>query len=296
MSSELSAERLFLQVVESGSFKKAAEQLRLEASSVSRKVAALEHRLKVKLLRRSTQRTSVTELGQIYYEKLRRIVDEHDALEEQISSGVEQLNGRLRISAPVDFGTRFVVPTVRRMQQQAPSLNIELLLGSQIDNLLEKNLDLAVRIGELPDSNLIAKKLGTNERVLVASPAYLAQHGTPTQVQQLAEHNFVLYSSTQASNDIVFANGTRFSHTRLSSNITVNSVSAVRYLVLDGAGIHLGPRWAFKEDLDSGAVKQLLPDNALEGFPIYAVYLAKSYLPYKTRVFTELLAESLQAG
>ncbi|MCG7997267.1 MAG: LysR family transcriptional regulator [Candidatus Thiodiazotropha taylori] len=287
------AEQLFLQVVESGSLKKAAEHLNVEPSSVSRKIAALEDRLKVKLLRRSTQRTSPTELGQLYYEKLRVIIDDQLALEEEISSGVDRLRGRLRIAAPVDFGAQFVVPVVRKMQHQSPDLNVELLLGSQFENLLEKNLDLAVRIGELPDSNLIAKSLGQVDRVLVASPDYLREYGTPENVDQLAVHNFILYSPVQAKSDIEFADGSRYAHTRIKSNITVNSVTAVRNLVLQGVGIHLGPHWVFKQDLEQRRVCQLLADRPLRSFPVHAVYLARSYLPFKIKEFTRLLSTSL---
>jgi DNA-binding transcriptional LysR family regulator len=291
----LSAERLFLQVVEAGSFKRAAEQLNVEPSSVSRKIAALEDRLRVKLLRRSTQRTSPTELGQLYYEGLRRIIDDQTALEQEVTTGVERLAGRLRIAAPVDFGTQFVVPVVRQMQRQAPELSVELLLGSQFENLLEKNLDVAVRIGTLADSNLIARRLAEIERVLVASPEYLRSRGTPRRVEDLEDHDFVLYSGVQGRSDIEFSDGSRYAHARIRSRFTVNSVSAVRRLVLEGAGIHLGPRWAFKDDIRGARVMQLLPDRPLKSFPVHAVYLSRSYLPFKTQEFIRLLAERLGA-
>ncbi|MET0070234.1 MAG: LysR family transcriptional regulator [Candidatus Thiodiazotropha sp.] len=286
-------EILFLQVVESGSFKKAAEYMNLEPSSVSRKIAALEDRLKVKLLRRSTRSTTPTELGQLYYERMRIIIDEQSALEEEIRSGVHRLSGKLRISAPVDFGARFVVPVVREMQQRAPELKAELLLGSHYENLQEKNLDVAVRIGKLSDSSLVARRLGDIDRVLVASREYLDAQGTPESPDQLEAHNFILYTPEQGRSDIEFADGSRFPHTHINSNITVNSVSAIRRLVLDGVGVHLGPEWMFREDIAAGRVKRLLPDNRLMSFPVNAVYLARSYLPYKIKEFTELLSETL---
>lgn len=287
-------QHIFLQVVEAGSLKKAAEHLNMEPSSVSRKVAALENRLRVKLLRRSTSNTTPTELGQRYYEGLRQIIDDQTALEEEISGGVDQLSGRLRIAAPVDFGAQFVVPVVRHMQHQAPELRVELLLASEFENLLEKNLDVAVRIGELPDSNLIGKRLGHVDRVLVASPEYLKKNGEPRTVEELKVHNFILYSSVQARSDIEFADGSRYPHAKINSNITVNSVSAVRYLVLENAGIHLGPRWAFEKELKSGRVVQLMSDKPLKSFPAHAIYLARSYLPLKTKVFIKLMSERLR--
>jgi DNA-binding transcriptional LysR family regulator len=291
----LDSERIFLQVVEAGSLKKAAEHLSMEPSSVSRKVAALENRLRVKLLRRSTRKSTPTELGQRYYEGLRRIIDDQVALEEEISGGVDQLSGRLRIAAPVDFGARFVVPVVRQMQQQAPELRVELLLSSGFENLLEKNLDVAVRIGELPDSNLIGKLLGHIDRVLVASPGYLEANGTPQTVEDLKKHNFILYSSVQARSDIEFVDGSCYPHTEINSTITVNSVSAVRGLVLDDVGIHLGPKWAFEKELQSGQVVQLMRGKALKSFPAHAIYLARTYLPLKTKIFIKLMTEKLSS-
>ncbi|WP_148255337.1 LysR family transcriptional regulator [Aidingimonas lacisalsi] len=288
-------EQLFVRVVESGSFKKAAEYLKLEPSSVSRQIAALEERLQVRLLRRSTQRTTPTELGQRYYERLRVILDDQLALEEEIKSGVSLLTGKLRITAPVDFGTRFVVPVVCQLQEQAPELSVELLLGSPFESLVENDLDVAVRIGDLPNSSLIAKHLGHNRRVLVASPAYLDKYGTPTSLEQLESHNFILYSSSQARSDIEFSDGNRFSHQKIRSNITVNSVTAVRRLVLEGKGIHLGPLWVFEEDIESGRLVRLLPDRPLRSFPVHAVYPARSYLPVKVKEFVRLLSEELSS-
>ncbi|MCD1647538.1 LysR family transcriptional regulator [Marinobacter adhaerens] len=288
-------EQLFVRVVESGSFKKAAESLRLEPSSVSRQVAALEERLQVRLLRRSTQRTTPTELGQRYYERLRVILDDQQALEEEIRSGVSLLTGKLRITAPVDFGTRFVVPVVCQLQELAPELSVDLVLGSPFERLVENDLDVAVRIGDLPDSSLIAKHLGQNRRVLVASPEYLGKNGTPESPEHLEAHNFVLYSSGQARSDIEFSDGSRYSHLKIRSNLTVNSVTAVRRLVLEGKGIHLGPLWVFAEDIESGRLVRLLPDKPLRSFPIHAVFPARSYLPVKVREFIRLLSEELNS-
>lgn len=289
----VSAEELYLHVVESGSFKKAAEQLGLEPSSVSRKIAALEQRLNVKLLRRSTQRSSPTELGRRYYERLRRLVDEQAALEQEIRSGVSQLHGKLRIAAPTDFGVRFVVPVVRKMQRESSDLSIELLLGSHFENIVEQHLDVAVRIGELPDSSLVAKQVGLNARVLVASTDYIKHQGEPASIAQLDEHNFILYSPVQGRSEIEFVDGERLGFHRLRSNITVNSVIAVRDLVLEGAGLHLGPLWLFQDDIDQGRVVRLLPERSLKAFPIHVVYASREYLPTKVKTFTEQLATYL---
>ncbi|MEL7358377.1 MAG: LysR family transcriptional regulator [Cyanobacteria bacterium J06560_6] len=289
-----SLQQLFIQVVEAGSFKKAAEQMHIEPSSLSRKIAALEKRLNVKLLHRSTRRTSPTELGQRYYEGLRGLLDDEIALEEEITSGVETLRGTLRVSAPVDFGAEFVVPVIHEMLKTAPELSVELLLSSRFVNLVEQNIDVAVRIGEASKSNLNAKKIGEVPRVLVASRNYLRQYGTPNTSDELMNHNFILYSPIQARSDIEFANGHSFPHSKVRSNITVNSVSAIRRLVKDGLGIHLGPAWVFKESLEKGEVCQLLSEYTLKSFPVRAVYVARAYLPRKTEEFIQQLSKHLE--
>jgi len=289
-----SVEQVFLQVVESRSLKAAAELLGVEPSSVSRKVAALEKRVGAKLLRRSTQRSTPTELGQKYYERLRVLVDEQAALEEEIRGGVAQLRGTLRVAAPADFGVRFVVPVVRNMQQQAKDLSVELLLGSHFESLVEQNIDVAVRVGELPDSSLYAQRLGENPRVIVASPQYLARRGTPGSLFELDDHEFVFYTPGQRRAPIALADGSSHNVEYMKGSITVNSAAAVRDLVLDGAGIHHGPLWLFREEIEQGKLVQLFSEQPLKSFPIHAVYPSRSYLPFKVKEFIRSMSLQLR--
>ena len=289
-----SLQQLFIQVVEAGSFKQAAEQMHIEPSSLSRKIAALEKRLNVKLLHRSTRHTRPTDLGQRYYEGLRQLLDDEIALEEEIISGVETLKGTLRVSAPVDYGAEFVVPVIHEMLKSAPELSVELLLGSHFVNLVEQNIDVAVRIVESAKSNLLAQKIGAVPRVLVASPDYLRCYGTPDTPDDLVDHNFILYSPTQARSDIEFADGHKFPHAKIRSNITVNSVNAIRTLVKDGLGIHLGPTWVFQEALAKGDVCEILSGYPLKSFPVHAVYIARAYLPRKTEEFIQQLSAHIK--
>ena len=289
-----SFQQLFVQVVEAGSFKQAAEQMHMEPSSLSRKIAALEKHLNVKLLHRSTRYTRPTDLGQRFYEGLRQLLDDETALEEEITSGVEALKGTLRVSAPVDFGAEFVVPVIREMLREAPELSAELLLGSHFANLVEENIDVAVRIGKASKSSSPARKIGEVPRVLVASRDYIRRYGSPQTPDDLISHNFILYSPIQARSDIEFADGNKFPCSKMQSNITVNSVSAIRALVKDGLGIHLGPAWVFKAALNQGDVCKILPAYALKSFPIQAVYVARSYLPRKTEEFIQQLSRYIE--
>jgi DNA-binding transcriptional LysR family regulator len=288
-------EIFFLHVVEAGSFKRAAENLKVEPSTLSRKIAALEERLKAKLLHRSTSKTHPTEIGLLYYHGLRRITDEKIALEEGIFSKKNKITGKLRIGATVDFGEKFIVPVIRHMKKMAPELSIEMILGSDIDNLSEKNLDVAIRMGAIPSSSLFAKPIGDLPRVLVASPEYLKSNGVPNIPSDLINHNFVLYSALQAQRDIEFQDGSKFSHSKISSNIAVNSIRSIYELVKDGAGINWGPTWLYRENLENGTLIEVLPSTPVKGFSLHAVYTTREYLPYKTKMFIKLLSEKIKS-
>ncbi len=287
----LTNEQAYLYVVEAGSFKKAAEHVNLEPSSLSRKIAALEERLHIKLLYRSTSKTQPTEAGLAYYEGLRRIIDEQMMLEEEITGGATTLRGKLRIGSTVDLGDKFIAPVINSLRNEAPELAFELFLDSEMVDLAQKNLDVAIRIGPMPNSGLFAKRIGEIPRVLVASPDYLEAQGIPNYPSDLAAHQFVLYSPSQAKADLEFVDGTRFPHSSISSKICVNSLRTIRYLVRKGAGIHWGPQWLYQEDLDNGKLINVLPHHPVEGFSVYAVYSARAFMPQKTRLFIQRLSE-----
>ncbi|MBQ4813299.1 LysR family transcriptional regulator [Pseudoalteromonas luteoviolacea] len=293
MAIELSNEQLFLHVVEAGSFKAAAEQLGIDPSLVSRRIVSLEQRLNVKLMTRSTKRSYPTEAGEQYYQGLRKLLDEQQALESQISQTNEIPSGKLRVAAPHDFARQFVLPVLTQMNELYASLSIELILSSQYEDLIGQGIDVAIRVGELPDSSLRSKKLGEVRRVLVASSAYLMRKGVPTDIAMLSEHDFIFYSGAQAQKPIEIG----AKSVKVQGRFIVNSVSALRDLVLQGQGIHLGPKWAFNEALASGDVVQLFKDQPLKGFPLHALYPCRAFVPAKVRVFIDTLyAQCQQQG
>jgi len=282
-------EAIFLRVVEAGSFKAAADQMRTDPSSVSRKVAALEARLGVKLLERSTRRTMPTEAGAQYYDGLHRLHEEQLALEARVTGNADQPTGLLRVAAPVDFGALFVAPVLRDLQIRHPQLSVELLLGSSFMDLTEQGLDVAVRIGRLPNSSLIAKRLGSVPRVLVASRGYVSRCGIPATPDALACHSFIFYTRAQSQTGLSLTKDGTTHHVEMRGNFTVNSVAAIRTLVAEGHGIHLGPVWAFREGLEAGDLVALLPDYQLEAYPLHALYTATSYVPAKIRAFIDAM-------
>lgn len=292
---EHSDERLFLLVVEAGSLTAVARRVGANASTVSRRLARLEEKLGVKLLQRSTRRSTPTDAGARYYAGLRRLVDEQQALEAEVSGASEVPHGLLRVTAPVDFGARFVVPVVEALQADAPELQVQLVLGSGFMDLAEHGIDVAVRIGRLPDSALIAKRLGAVPRVLVGAPAYLDRRGRPRCLADLAEHDFVLYSPgrLEASFEVGLPAGGS-ERVLLRGRVSVNSVTGIRHLVEAGAGLHLGPRWAAEEGLAAGRVEELLADHRLPAFPLHALYRPTPWVPAKIRAFVDGLAAHLR--
>lgn len=289
-------EQLFLRVVEAGSLKAAAEQVHTDPSAVSRKIAALEDRLGVKLLQRSTKRSRPTEAGAQFYEGMRGLVEQQSALEARVAGLVDTPTGRLRITAPVDFGAQFVTPVLSELQEQAPNLKVELLLGSSFSDLVEQGIDVAIRIGRLPDSSLIARRLGSVPRVIVASSDYVEANGAPKTPQEAEAHPFIIYRPEQNNSSVTMRRDGKNHAMTLSGPLTVNSVSAIRELVRMGKGLHLGPTWAFAKELAEGSIVQVLPDYALEAFPLHAVYVSSSYTPAKVRAFIDLMRQSVRAN
>ena len=289
-------ETLFLRVVEAGSLKAAAEQIRADPSAVSRKIAALENRLGVKLLVRSTKRSAPTEAGTAYYEGMRTLVDQQEALEAKVAGTVDTPTGRLRVTAPVEFGARFVAPVLSALQDSAPDLQVELLLGSAFLDLVEQGIDVAVRIGRLPDSTLIARHLGAVPRVVVASREFVAAHGAPATPHELSSHPFVFYRPEQANTRFRMLRDGAETSVTMSGRFTVNSVFAIREWVAAGRGLHLGPTWMFEDGLADGSLVALLPDYELDAFPLRAVYLPTPYVPAKVRSFIELMSSAVASN
>lgn len=291
-----SNETLFLRVVEAGSLKAAAEQIRADPSVVSRRIAALESRLGVRLLVRSTRRSTPTEAGTEYYKGMRKLVDQQEALEARVAGTVDKPTGKLRVTAPVEFGARFVAPVLSELQDSAPNLQVELLLGSAFLDLVAQGIDVAVRIGRLPDSSLIARQLGAVPRVVVASREYVATHGAPTTPDEVSSHPFVFYRPEQANTRFrMMRDGVETSVT-MSGRFTVNSVFAIREWVAAGRGLHLGPRWMFEDGLVDGSIVALLTDYELDAFPLRALYIPTPYVPAKIRSFIELMGGAVASN
>lgn len=290
-------EQLFLRVVEAGSLKAVAEQIGSHPSAVSRKMAMLEQRLGVKLLHRSTKRSTPTEAGHEYYAAMRNLIDQQAAVEAHLAEASDKPKGRLRVAAPVDFGVEFVVPVLSAMHDAGtPELHVELLLGSTFTDLVEQGIDVAIRIGELPDSSLIARRLGAVPRVIVAARSYVEAFGRPEHPDELSAHPFVFYRPKHTNGEVRLQRQGETYKATMTGSFCANSISAIRSLVLAGKGLHLGPSWAFHKGLEDGSLVRILPEYDLEAFPLHALYVSGRYLPAKVRAFVDLMADSIASA
>lgn len=253
----------------------------------------MEARLELKLLLRSTSKTKPTELGQQYYNGLKKIIDDKNSLEQELRSSVKQISGVFKVSTTVDVAENFVVPVIRDMQNNHPELKVELILGSGVDNLIEKEIDVALRFAPLIDSSLIAKKLAVIPTVMVASKQYLAKYGCPNDIADLRNHSFVLYYKAMLAKGINFRDGdTLHFNTPPNCPFIANSLKCAKLAVLDSAGIHIGPRWLYEKELVNEAVIEILPDKPPEELSVYGVYVSRSYMPKKTSMFLELIKDA----
>jgi DNA-binding transcriptional LysR family regulator len=282
--------RLFIRVVETGSFSKASADLGITQPTATKHVAALEARLGARLFHRSTRGVTPTEVGAAYYDKCKLIsreLEEADSLAALMQSRVQ---GTLRINTSVAFGRRVLTPMVLRFMQQHPGLHIDLSFEDRYVNLVEHGIDLALRMGRLADSSLGARFLGINPWVLVAAPAYLAEHGTPRAPADLAAHKALVYSSVQGDDRWHFtgADGTPV-FVPVRGPLRSNNLSVLLAAARAGMGLAILPWYVAHESVRSGAVRPLLETWLLPAQEIHAVFPSPRLVPTKVSGFVEWL-------
>ncbi|KLU16787.1 MULTISPECIES: LysR family transcriptional regulator [Xenorhabdus] len=278
MNHDLALWHLFFRIVEKGSLIKAAKDLRLDPSVASRRLTTLEHQLKVQLINRSTRKLSLTDAGMLAYEKMRPLLNEVDSILSDISGN--SLAGKIKITAPVNFGEHYVTQWLTIFQHKKPDIIFDLVLSDNCLDLRQEGIDLAIRIGELSVSTLVAKKLGNISGVLCASPAYLTKYGTPLHPQDLTKHKSIIYSLHQNAYPArlqLSCNG-HIERVELSSSFHLNNVGAIYQAVCDGAGIHAGPMWLFNKAIQDGKLIRLLSDWTLPILPVHLLRSQNSYV------------------
>ncbi len=296
MKASIDELKLFLRIVELGSLRQAAIEYRAEPSTVSRRLGALESRLGVKLIERSKVNSYPTQAGKSYYQRLRTLLQQLDLLEEEVSGQSSHPSGLLRVNCPVDFGAQYITPWLHELQLSNPGLEIELMLSDQLVSLVEEGVDVAIRIGELSDSSLRARRLGDMQMMLVASQGYIAQHGMPKSPEELDAHKFVLYQWLKSPSILTLSKKGAETKVRMRSRFAVNNVGAIINAVSSGAGIHYAPKWIVYGKLDSLGLVEVLPDWDKTSYPVHALYLASEigFIPAKTRALVDLLVQKMR--
>lgn len=283
--------RLFIRVVETGSFSKASAGLGLTQPTATKHVAALEKRLGARLLHRSTRGVTPTELGAAYYDKCRGILRELDDADNLATLMQARLGGTLRISTSVAFGRRVLTPLVLAFMRQHPQLQVELSFEDRYVNLVEQGIDVALRMGRLADSQLGARYLGTNPWVLVAAPSYLGEHGKPRKPADLAKHAALIYSTVQGDERWHFSGAE--GHTEsvaVKGPLRSNNLSALLSAARGGLGVAVLPWYVAQDAVKAGALVPLLERWALPVQEIHAVFPSPKLVPAKVKSLCDFLA------
>lgn len=283
--------RLFIRVVETGSFSKASTDLGITQPTATKHVAALEQRLGARLLHRSTRGVSPTEVGAAYYDKCKLIARELDDADNLAALMQSRVGGTLRISSSVAFGRRVLTPLVLQFMQQHPELQVDLSFDDRYVNLVEQGIDVAIRMGRLADSTLGARYLGLNPWVLVGAPAYLAARGTPAAPDELCTHDALIYSTVQGDERWHFsgADGATLS-VPVKGPLRSNNLSALLAATRAGMGLAALPWYVAHESVKQGAVQVLLPAWSLPAQEIHAVFPSPRLVPSKVSGLVDDLA------
>jgi DNA-binding transcriptional LysR family regulator len=262
----------------------------LTRSAVSKAVTELEQLLGVRLLDRTTRRVAATEAGRAYYERVVGILADVETTESAVSRLHDEPKGLLKINAPMSFGTLYLGPAIAEFMVAYADLRIELTLNDRFIDPIEEGVDVTVRIGALPDSSLIARKLAPARRVLVASPEYLRSHGTPETTGDLAHHHVLNFGHSHAMQRFELTRHGETLSVPVTSRLCSNNGDVLRAAALHGNGIALLPTFLIGSDIAAKKLAVVLPDYEPTGLNIYAVYAPNRYLAAKTRVFIDFLA------
>ncbi|WP_425092850.1 LysR family transcriptional regulator [Tropicimonas sp. S265A] len=280
----------FATVVDQGGFTDAAKKMGISKSAVSKHVSSLEARLGARLLNRTTRRVSPTEIGLAYYDRARRVLNDAGEADALVSAMQSEPSGLLRISVATDFGVNHLSPILSRFLHQFPEIQINMVLNNRYVELISEGFDLAVRVGDLEDSTLRARKLTDTTKRMIASPNYLQRYGTPRRIDDLSDHKLLHYSN-QASGNVwkVTAPSGEKRQVRTAGWLTVNDGQSLLNAAQSGLGIAYLPSFLYADALDRGKVVEVLPELPMESMGIYAVYPPGRFTQPKVRAFIDFL-------
>lgn len=285
--------QVFMRVVDANSFTKAADSLGLPRATVTNAIQSLERRLQVRLLNRSTRRLSLTPDGASYYERCAAILADLEEAEAAFNDVTRGPKGRLRIDAPSSIGRLVLIPSLCEFRSRYPDIELAIGLGDRPVDLVQEAVDCAIRVGTLQDSSMVAKRIGTFSSVTCAAPAYLERHGEPTSLEDLQSHYAVNYFSSRTGRNIdwSFLIDGAATDVAMRGTVSVNDAEAYLACGLQGFGLIQVPRYMALPHLESGALREVLPQCVPAPMPISVVYLHNRHLSPKVRVFVDWVAE-----
>ena len=290
----LEAMSVFAAIVDAGSLSAAGRKLDIPLATVSRKLSDLEAHLRTRLLTRSTRQLVLTDDGRVYLESCRQILEQVDEAERTASGAYSSVRGELVIAAPIVFGRLHVVPVIAAFLEQHPDVDARLALGDRNVNLLEEHVDVALRIGELPDSGLIAKQLGSIRRVVCASPDYLLRFGTPQSPADLSAHRCVTFEGLMSSSFWIFDVASTSRRISIRSRLAVTTADAAIAAATAGVGVTRVLSYQVADALREGQLVRVLAEHEPPGAPVSLVYSGQGRLPMKSRAFLDFAGPPLR--
>lgn len=289
----LDCDRMFIAVMETGSFTAAAQRLSTSHGQASKLIARLERELAASLFRRSTRALKPTEVALAYYDRICPLIEEYDALNDDVLNSTKTPAGLLKISAPVTFGSTQLTPHLMAFARRYPDIELDVNFADRLVNVVTEGFDLALRIGKLADSNLIARKLCDIRIVMVAAPTYLQQKGAPTHWHQLAEHDCILDTNFRDPFLWTFLDEQRQLHTQtIHGRMKFSNAEVCLHAALEGLGIARLPAFVVGQALKNGTLVQVLAQYEAPAHGLYAIYPPAKYLAKRSRAFIDFLAES----
>jgi len=290
--------RVFMRIVEDGSFTAAARHMNATTAYVSRAISDLETHLRTRLLNRTTRRIAMTEAGERYLQRCEQILAYVDEAEAEASDAQARPSGTLRVHAMTSLGQHYVIPAISRYQQAYPEVNVELTLAPRIPDLFDEGYDVSVVLAtELPDSGLIAQKLGVTYSVLCASPDYLKRYGTPRTLAELRQHNCLQLVSPVFVPDVwTFQGPGGIENVPITGSFQVNVAESMLVAVREGMGIGSVPAYSAIDGLESGEFVRVMPQHGLQHLNVYALYASRQYLDAKIKAWIDVLRQSLPAA
>lgn len=285
---------VYVAVAEEQGFAAGARRLGMSPPAVTRAIAALEERLGVKLLDRTTRHVRVTEAGQRYLDDARRIIAEVDEADDAVAGINAAPRGHLTVTAPVLFGRLYVIPGIVDYLERYPAMDISTVFVDRVTNMLEEGIDVGIRIGELPDSSMRAIPVGQVRRMIVAAPSYLARHGAPRTPQELEQHTIVAASGSSVPPDWRFQHGGSTQSLRIKPRLGVNNNDSAIEAVRAGFGIARLLSYQAASWLESGALVEVLQDYATPAVPIHIMHRESRHGSTRIRSFVDLMADRLR--